>query len=173
MALVVEDGSIVSGADSYVSLADAQQYLADRAIQEGVEQTNPENTDITEMNLRSACDYINSFRERFKGFKLQPAEINMQWPRRDVVIDFYLLDQTTIPECIIQAQIESAVEIASGRPPLETLSTRVLKRKVIGPIEKEWDTTVSSSREQPTFDFRKVKAFLIPVLKDNYGRTSR
>ena len=173
MALIIEDGSIISGADSYVSLADAQQYLADRALQEGVEQTNPENTDITEQNLRSGCDYINSYRERFKGFKLQPVAVNMQWPRRDVYIDGYLLDEDVIPECIIQAQIESAVEIASGRPPLETLSTRVLKRKVVGPIEKEWDTTFSSSREQPSFDYRKVKAFLIPVLKDLQGRTSR
>lgn len=173
MALVVEDGTVISGADSYVSLADAQQYLAGRALQEGVDTTTPINTDITEENLRDGCDYINHYRERFKGVKLQPPAVNMQWPRLGVIIDHWELAEDIIPDCVIHAQIEASVEIASGRPPLETLSTRILKRKVIGPLEYEWDTTTASTREQPSFDYRKVRAFLLPVLKDMYGRTSR
>ena len=162
MALTIEDGTIVERADSYVSLSDAQQYLTDRG----------NATVITEEHLRDACDYINHFRLRYKGDKLQPVQSNMQWPRKDVYLDGLELPDTVIPDCVIFAQIESAVEIAQGRPPLETLSTRILKKKTVGPISREWDTS-QRTREQPSFDYRKVKAFLYPVLNDLYGRTVR
>ena len=163
MALTVETGKIVDGADSYVSLVDAQAYLTARG---------DVTTMLTEEHVRSGCDYINHYRLRFKGNKRAPAQSNMQWPRTNVFIDGKLLDEEIIPDCIINAQIESALEIASGRPPLETLSTRILKRKTVGPITKEWDTS-QRVREQPSFDYRKVKAFLFPVLKDLQGRTFR
>ena len=162
MALTIEDGTIVTGADSYVSLLDAQQYLTDR----GITQV------ITEEQLRGAFDYINHYRQRFKGTKRHDPESNVQWPRINVVIDHLELKEDVIPTCVIFAQIESAVEIAQGRPPLETLSTPILKKKTVGPISKEWDTS-QRVREQPSFDYRKVKAFLYPVLQNSFGRTVR
>jgi len=162
MALTIETGQVVSGADSYVSLVDALKYLSDRG----------DTTVITEEHLRGAFDYINHYRLRFKGTKRHDAESNVQWPRIDVVIDNLDLEDDIVPTCVIFAQIESAVEIAQGRPPLETLSTRILKKKTVGPITKEWDTS-QRVREQPSFDYRKVKAFLYPVLNNTFGRTVR
>ena len=163
MALVVEDGTIVQGADSYVSLLSAQEYLTERG----------DDTVITEEHLRDGFDYINHFRLRFKGFKRHKAESNVQWPRRSVIIDNAILDQEIIPDCVIFAQIEAAVEVAKGRPPLETLSTRILSEKTVGPITKKWDTTHERGREQPDYNYRKVKAFLYPVLRSSAGLSDR
>ena len=165
MALVIEDGSLVSGANSYVSLADAIQYATDRGYDVDL---------LTEPLLLKGADYVNAHRKRFKGIKLQPVESNMQWPRRDVIMDEYELEPDVIPECVIFAQIETAFEIANSRDPLETLERLVLKKEVIGPLQFEYETRAGSpgSTDQP-FDYQRIRAQLRAVLRDDRGRTSR
>ena len=163
MALIVEDGSLVTGADSYVSLSDAQQYATDRGL----------DVTLTEGLLLRAVDYINAFRKVFKGLKLTEADKDMQWPRRDVVIDGYLLGQDIIPECVVKAQIQTAVEIQQGFDPLETVTNQVLKREKIDVLEFEYDTDRESSGGTEGFVFRKVRSLLRPVLMDTFGLASR
>ena len=163
MALVVEDGSLVSGANSYVSFADATQYLTDRGI----------TVEVTEGHLLRAADYINSFAERYKGYQKTGANrttlSTMQWPRQYVsyagIGDCYgYIPDDKIPDLIIHAQIESALEIASNRDPLSTVSARQIKKQKVDVIEVEYDTSMGSSG-QDIFDHRRVMALLSPFLK--------
>lgn len=163
MALVIEDGSIVEGADSYVSLLDAQRYATSRGI----------TTELTEALLLKAVDYVNAYRKVFKGTKLTPAHIDMQWPRKDVEVDYLLLPNNVIPECVIRAQIETAVEMGEGFDPLETISNKVLIKEKVDVLEFEYDPSKESESGAEGFVFRKIRSLLRAVIIDSYGRTSR
>jgi len=78
--LIVEDGSIVPGAESYCSVAAADAYHSGRAnaTWAGLDQATKE------ANLRKATEYMVSiYRQRWKGLR---ASINqaLDWPRYDV-----------------------------------------------------------------------------------------
>ena len=161
MALIVEDGTLVSGANSYVSLADAQKYLDDRG----------DTTVITEGLLLRAADYINSFRLRFRGFKQTPLTSSMQWPRAYAVIDDYLIPPSVIPDVIPSAQIETAIEFANQRDPYATIDSRIVKREKAQDFEREFDTKVGSG--MATFDHRRVMSLLYPLFSDHGVRITR
>ena len=169
MALVVEDGSIVTGANSYVSLADSQAYVTDRGF---LDEISGEPIQLTEGHLLRAVDYINAHRKVFKGIKQTSPDLDMQWPRREVEIDEYDLPPNVIPQCIIHAQIETAIEIAQDRDPFETISSERITREKIDVIEYEYDLTQGDG-EQPSFDYKTIRALLRPVIDTGYGRTSR
>ena len=159
--IIVEDGSIVSGANSYVSAVGARKYLDDRAIE----------TIIPDGTLIRGADYINSFRTRFKGCKRGYIASSMQWPRSYVEIDDYCLPDDVIPDLIIAAQIEAALEIAANRDPLATTELRPIRKQKLGPLEVEYDTSRSS--EIPSYTYTKIRLLLSPVLKDNIGLVMR
>jgi len=73
--LIVEDGSGVVGANSYVALADIKAFAANRNINISA---------FSSLQLIgfafTAIDYIESFRDRFQGSKTSATQ-NLQWPR--------------------------------------------------------------------------------------------
>ena len=161
MALVVETGAVVSEANSYVSLADAQTYVADRGL----------NVELTEGHLLGGADYVNSYRTRFKGQKLTSGLSSMQFPRTNLRLDGILLANDVIPDVVIDAQIQSAIEIAQGRDPLGTISARSVRRQRAGPTEREFFKDAGSDLD--SFDYRKIDALLLPLLNDDLTRVFR
>lgn len=87
MALIVEDGTRVPGANSYVSLADFKAWADARGITYGSDAT-------VEQQILRAMDYIEGL--NFVGFKETETQ-SLQWPRVNVVIDGFGLDASTIP----------------------------------------------------------------------------
>lgn len=161
MALIVEDGSIVSGANSYVSAADTTTYLTLRDIE----------TAVSDGQLVRGADYVNAFRKLFKGYKLTATDSSMQWPRSYVEIDGFLLPDDKIPQCVKDAQIQVALEIALDRDPHITQPQRPIKKEKLDVLEVEYDTTASPY--ESVYKYQKIRALLLPVLIDMYGRTSR
>ena len=162
MALVVETGAVIEGANSYVSLDDANEYLTDRDIE----------VTLSVGQLLRGADYINSFRTRYKGYKQSAITSNMQWPRAFAVIDDYLIRGDVIPDVIPDAQIEAALEFALGKDPLSTVDTRPIKREKVDVIEREYDTSRSGNTVQ-TYRFRRVLTLLRPVFKNIGMRVMR
>lgn len=161
MALIVENGSIVSGANSYVSLADAQQYVTDRAYE----------VTITEALLLRGVDYINSLRKRYRGYKITPITSSMQFPRAYLYVDNYLYPQDQVPDVVVSAQIETAVSLVAGDDPYKTTSSQVIKRRRADVFEIEYDTMVSPRPDTP--QLRRVMSLLNPLLNDETMRVSR
>ena len=159
--LIVEDGTIVSGANSYVSAAQARTYLDTRGIL----------TTLTDGLLIRAADYINSFRGRFKGTKLTAVESSMQFPRSGVVIDGQDLPNDKIPQVIPDAQIQTALEMFSNRDPLATIEERPVKKEKLGSLEVEYDT--SGDQKLPTYSYKHIMLLLAPLLVNNFGRVTR
>lgn len=78
MALIVEDGSGVPGANSYDTVANATSYAADRGI------TLPSDTTGTVTAwLILGTDYLESFTERYVGRPASFAQA-LSWPRQCV-----------------------------------------------------------------------------------------
>ena len=134
--LVIEDGSVVVSANSYVTAAQLEAYAEARGI---TFTADPEVLAI------KAMDFIES--QRFVGVKTLQSQ-PLQWPRTGAYIDGFEVSTTTIPEELKNAQMATAVAIDTGYDPLAPLERGVVRQKV-GSIEIEYDQggmTASYSR---------------------------
>ena len=118
MAIIVEDGSIVAGANSYVSEAELTAY----ATQRGVTLTGG-----TEALLIKAMDYLQTL--EYIGDK-KTADQPLLWPRRNVTIDGFDVSSEEIPEELKNAQLALAVSIDEGNDPMATIHRKTRKEKV-------------------------------------------
>jgi len=112
MALIVEDGSGKSDADSYAAVATADTYLANFG--------NPSDwsgaTDaVKEMALRIATRYIDLvYGNRFKGVKGSSSQ-SLVWPRLSATDESgYVLASTIIPDKLQFAVAEVGVRYIQG-----------------------------------------------------------
>lgn len=141
MAIVVEDGSIVAGANSYVSEAELTSYAGDR----GVTITGDEE----ELLIR-AMDYVESL--NFIGIKLTQDQ-PLQWPRANVVIDGYYVYTDVIPNELKKGLMETALSIDNGEDPLANVPRQKSSVQV-------GDLAVTYEKGQATTTVRKISASL-------------
>ncbi|UVX30706.1 head-tail adaptor [Klebsiella phage VLCpiS11a] len=107
MSLIVEDGSIVAGADSYVSLSDART-LADRYGWD-----LPTDDTEAEQALRNGAGYVGLQEPAMCGSRVSAAQ-ELAYPRRGVVLYGFDVASNTIPSQVIRAQVAAAVEYGMG-----------------------------------------------------------
>lgn len=132
MALIIEDGTLVANADSYATLAVARAFATKRNLV-------PAATDITlEADLIKAMDFIESHRGKFKGFIVAETQA-LQWPRKEVYVNGFLLAQTTIPQELIDSQCQLAVEINNGVELFRTVTEPFIVDQIVGPIRTRYD----------------------------------
>ena len=151
MALIIEDGTVVTDANSYVTTTYLETYCTARGIT---------LTADSEELLIKAMDYIESL--QFIGIK-STSDQPLQWPRYDVVIDGYSLLVTTIPNQLLKGQCEVAIAIDQGNGPLATVN-RSKKRVKAGAVEVEYADNASS-----TNTVRTISASLYKLLGGTSG----
>jgi hypothetical protein len=105
MALTVEDGSGLSAAESYETLAAFKAYCSDRGYDLG-SLTDP----VLEGKLRVASQYIDAS-YRFKGTRLVAAQ-GLEFPRSGAT-DHSGFDVTGVPKRVKQACCELAFQATS------------------------------------------------------------
>lgn len=125
MAIVVEDGSIVTGANSYVTEAELTTYATARGVTLTID---------TEQLLIRAMDYIEGL--SYKGIKLTDAQ-PLQWPRSGVVVDRYAVDIDEIPDELKNGEMEAALAIDNGQDQLADIG-RVKQSATVGPISVDY-----------------------------------
>ncbi len=139
MALIVEDGSIVDNATSYISLADARTYAAARGL------TLPADDAAAEAALVRAVDYMEAtYYGRWQG-GIVAAEQPRAWPRFPVVVENMIISASTIPAQLKAAQVEAAVAIGSGVDPLPSGTTAAVTREKVGALETEYAAAAGNS----------------------------
>lgn len=155
MALIVEDGSLPIGANSYVSVSATRTFAAARGI------TLPVTDAAVEVLLVNALDYIESFRTEFQGNKLS-AEQELQWPRSGVVVDGYAVDIDEIPAVLplVQAQLACDVYTLGTLTPISD-GRVVIKERVEGAVEMQY-ADHGDSNPQP--QLTAARALLAPLL---------
>lgn len=107
MALVVETGAIVPGADSYVSLADARTLAARYNLVLPVDDTEAEAA------LRNGAVYIGLQEPSMCGRRVSASQ-SLAYPRQGVSLYGFALAPNTIPPQVIRAQVIAAVEYGNG-----------------------------------------------------------
>lgn len=115
MALVIEDGSIVENANSYVSIDDCDEYHATlgNASWTGADA-------VKEQAIIRAMKWLE--RRQWKGRKYD-YEQPLQWPRVDVYAGGYEVYYDIVPQDVIDALCEAALvellEPSALRPSLD------------------------------------------------------
>ena len=163
MALVVEDGTGKSDANSYVSLTECNTYHIDRS---NSDWTGDDPT--KEAALIRATQYLDShYRSRFLGYRGSEAQA-LEWPRYDVEDDNgYWLDGE-IPQELKYATCELALRALSGELLDDQDRGGAVRRVKVGPIETEY----SESAPAGTI-YRFVDEVLGRLLSGGSGRGVR
>lgn len=132
MAIIVEDGTIVAGASSFVSRADYIAYAATL----GVTIVSDAQADA---QLVKAGHYINSKESQLKGY-LVDRDQPMVYPRTNLTIDGFDWEDTEIPRQVILCQLNLALDIRAGIDPynLPANPNRAVKREKVDAIEVEY-----------------------------------
>lgn len=161
MALTVEDGTGVEGADSFVTIAELKTYAGSRGI------TLPTADADIEKLLVKAKDYLESeVQGKYKGYRTFPKLTTLKWPRTGVEIDGYYLPSTEIPLQLKQAQMQLAIELQTVDP-TPTLSGNQIKREKVDVLETEYAIDYKSGQKPPVLT--KVSFLLRPLLRNVGG----
>jgi hypothetical protein len=161
MAITVEDGSIVAGANSYISIADTRTYAAARGA------TLPVADADVEILLIKAMDYLESLRDRYKGVKVSDVQ-PCQWPREGVMVDNFDVAADAIPACLVSAQAQAAIDVQTI-PLLPVGDGReVVSESVSGAVSVTYSPGSGSA---PSPVLSAVMALLNPVLRGGGARS--
>lgn len=158
MALVVEDGTGKSTAESYISAADATTYHNNRG---NAAWAALASDTVREQYLRKATDFmIQAYASRWQGCKVDASVQALDWPRYDVVVDDESIDDNVVPEVVKRACAELALKAISGDL-MPDLSQGVLSEQV-GSIKVDYDKTSSQLPRYPA-----IEAMLAPYFDEN------
>lgn len=166
MSLIVEDGSVVTGAESYCTVAFATQYHSDRGHASWALLTNA----VMEQCLRKATDYaIQVYRQRWKGYR-KTATQALDWPRSFCWLEPfthgavgtypYLVADTVVPTEIMNACASLALRAATGT--LLADQTRRKSNVTVGPI-----STTYEAGSKLGVTYAEIDAMLRSYLDDN------
>ena len=159
MALTIETGAIVTGANSYVTVDEFRAYAEAR----GIISISSDDADY-EVYLIKAMDKLESYRARYQGEKVD-SDQPLQFPRVGVWVDGFELEETTIPRELKYAQMAFAMESLAGNdlnPTVLTSTPAQVTKEKVGEIEVTY-ANPSSLRSSPAF--AKAEALLAPLLK--------
>lgn len=133
--LIVEDGTGLPNAESYVSVAEADDYHSKR----GNELWATLTLDKKEQLLRIASDYITYIYGNIFIGKRAVSGQALAWPR--ISITDYTLYSLGVPRQIREATAELALVANSTSLMPNTASPAAKKRVKVGPIEVEYVTS--------------------------------
>ena len=139
MSLIIEDGSGLTNAESYIDLAYLQAYATKRGL---------DITGITETNIIKGQDYFESAYQ-FKGTKLVETQA-LAFPR-------YINNEVVYPVRIKNAVCELAIKSKSNELLADT--ERATKREKVGDIEIEYS---EYSKDETNYNF--VYNLILPWL---------
>lgn len=170
MALIVEDGTIIAGANSYVSRVDILAY----SLARGIILPDDDSTDVLAIK---AMDYLSLFDDRWKGTPTAPGEQSLAWPRTRVKTSPFIgtLADDIIPVGLIKAQCELVLIANAGNVLLPTTSaeTAFVKREKVDVIETEYSEAVAIKLLGQLPQMPLIDALLAPLLNTVGGLTTR
>jgi hypothetical protein len=125
VAIVVEDGTVVANANSYLSVADVPLFTLERGV------TLSATDSVVEVQLVKAKDYINSREHHFVGARKSAAQ-TLAWPR--IVGGTDLL----VPQKIREAQgflVMASAGLIDILPVATEQPAFPIKSEKVGPLE--------------------------------------
>ena len=164
MALVVEDGTGLSTAESYISVANADSYHSVRG-----NSTWTGADALKESALRRATTYIDGrYGPRFSGYRRLARDQALMWPRSDATdVEGWTIENDDIPVEIERATAEAAlrelVDPGSLSPDVEISTSGSIIREKVGPLEVEYSDPAAVDRTRPVLQI--LDDILAPLLR--------
>lgn len=154
MALVIEDGSGVSGADSYASRAEYISYVANYYGGTVADE------DASDVFLRAAFSWMKG--QSWKGTKTYGRSQTGAWPRTDVEdCEGTDIAVDEIPIEVKQAQMELAWAEHQSQgtlSPSGSVRDALVSREKVDVIEVEYDTATMSASDALAYAQVRVEA---------------
>jgi len=177
MAIVVEDGTGLSNADSYQSVADAGTYIGSYMTAANEAIWAALTTAEQELACRLATQYLDAvYGSVWRGYRTNEVQA-LDWPRSDVYdSDGYAVDNDVLPTALLQAHAEIAFRSGNGETLLPDRSSPVgdlsKERVKVGPIEVETSFAGSASVGPKFYDV--VDRLLDPIIDGSlFARVER
>lgn len=153
MAITIEDGTIIAGADSYITVAEADTIIA----KYGKDSKWSSKVDSEkEALLVQAAGYLDT-KYNWKGTLVNLSQ-EMSFPRCGIYVDDMLVSESSIPTAIKRAQAFLAAEaidtpLFSTKQGTDGSGALTANKVKVGPIEieKSFDENGSTSSMQPRF----------------------
>lgn len=170
MALIVETGAGVSGAESYADVAAIDAYWAARPNNALATVWDGGDTDAKEGAAREATAYLDAtYGSLYRGYR-KDYDQGLEWPRTDA-LDETARDLPDLPQQLPNAVCELAARALSA-PLAEDVPSgggdiKRIKEKV-GPLETDTEYT-AAGQIVGLERYRVVHMMLGPVLKVSLG----
>lgn len=156
MALIVEDGTGLTNAESYLSVVDATAYHTKMGNSAAWAAVGIES--VQEAMLRRATNYLRSrYYAMWQGTPIAPFQ-RLDWPRWGVPTrnGYNAIASNEVPEEVKDACAELALKASTTE--LMPDSNQAIKREKIGLIEVEYDQYSAPP------SFSSVDSMLAPLL---------
>lgn len=185
MAIIVEDGTIVAGANAYATLTALDTYHEDRGNSAWVDAADE---DKEAAMLRATAGLESKYRDRWVGYKSNHNDANapqfLAWPRKndaeqttaggftaatmDPIVDNDGIEIAvdSIPALLVQAYKEVClIELAQPFVSIELSRDDMLKYQRVDVIEQEWLRNAPAVVQFPHIDaLLSTLASTAPVL---------
>lgn len=163
MALVVETGAIITGANTYVSLSFADTFCVDL----GLTSWAALGTSSREAAILRGMAFVETM--RFKGVK-SDVDQPLKWPRDGVYDeDGFAIEPDAIPEALKKGTARAAYEEGIIPGALQGSRETGIKRQKVDVLEIEYFT--HSGNVQSTFD--GINGYLAGLLRVDFGADVR
>ena len=121
--LIIEDGSIVAGANSFTTDAELTAYALARGYTLPATEAERDTLQIL------AVDYIFSVESKFQGCRVSAAQ-ELPFPRTGVYSYGFIVPSDSIPQSLKNAQMELAVQVNSSPLIINGTVQNISKEKV-------------------------------------------
>jgi len=153
MALIIEDGSQVANANSYVTDAEYTAYATLKGLTVGA------TAEIRELELLRAMDYLQGFESSMQGTRASSTQ-GVSFPRYNVVLYSYLLASDFIPKELKNSQFEAAAYAHTGTlTPNESIKN--VSKERLGDLEVNYFKGGQSEKVV----VKRALVYLEPLLK--------
>lgn len=169
MALVVEDGSGVVGAESYAAIAQIDAYWAARTHKEMASVWSALATAKKEGAAREATAFLDArYGDRYRGVR-KTAEQGLLWPRvgddGGVVLDADGLPLPALPTQLVSAAAEFAVRTASGEIAPDVPVEGVVKQTKVGDVQVTFQDATNGSVSTLNRSIGFIDGLMRPLLR--------
>lgn len=154
MSLIVEDGTGKAESESYISVADASTYHANRG---NAAWASLASDAVREQLLRKATEYmLQTYRGKWKGVRASTTQA-LDWPRSGVEVDdvplgriAYYYSNAAVPVEVQRACAELALKALTADL-LADLEQGVVS-ETIGPITTQYDRSTPQTKRYVAVD---------------------
>lgn len=165
MALVIESGSGLQNASSFVTVAELEAFAQARGVK------LPTTEEAKEVLLIKGVDYLILREPEFQGLRTEDDQA-LPFPRSGLTIHCKSFPDSLIPPQVKLAQMQAALEAVKAKkglspaflsPPVAREKADVVERQYMTP--RQMSTRPDGSVFQPLFP--QIDAHLFPLLRGN------